>query len=58
MMIDAAGELDGLVQAAGGMMLIMGHTSPKTLLVRNDAKLRLRPMHVGSGHGFGIDGSF
>lgn len=49
---------DGVVQAAGGTMLLIGYTSPKTLLVRDDAKLRLRPMHIGSGHGFGLDGSF
>ena len=49
---------DGLVQAAGGTMLLIGHTSPKTLLVRDEATLRVRPMHVGSGHGLGIDGSF
>jgi hypothetical protein len=49
---------DGLVQAAGGTMLLIGYTSPKTLLVRDDAKLHLRPMRIGSGHGLGIDGSF
>jgi hypothetical protein len=49
---------DGVMQATGGTLLLIGYTSPKTLLVRDGATLRLRPMHVGSGHGFGIDGSF
>ncbi|HMJ12990.1 MAG TPA: hypothetical protein VK524_16325 [Polyangiaceae bacterium] len=49
---------DGVMQAAGGTLLLIGYTSPKTLLVRDEAKLRLRPMHIGSGHGLGVDGSF
>lgn len=52
--------IDGVAQAAGATMLIVGLTSPKTVLVRNDlAEVRVAPMKVGqSGTGFGLVGSF
>jgi hypothetical protein len=49
---------DGVMQAAGGTMLLIGYMNPKTLLVRNDARFQLRPMRIGSGHGLGVGGSF
>jgi len=52
--------IDGVAQAAGATMLIVGLTSPKTVLVRNDlAEVRVSPMKIGeSGTGFGLVGRF
>jgi hypothetical protein len=49
---------DGIVQATGGTLLAIGYADPKTLLVRDDARLRIRPSQMGSGYGIGLDGSF
>ncbi len=52
--------IDGVAQAAGATMLIVGLTSPKTVLVRNDlGEVRLTPMRMGqNGGGLGIVGTF
>lgn len=52
--------IDGLAQAAGATMLIVGLTSPKTVLVRNDlAEVRVAPMRLGqNGGGLGLVGTF
>jgi hypothetical protein len=52
--------IDGIAQAAGATMLIVGLTSPKTVLVRNDlGEVRLTPMKVGErGSGLGLVGTF
>jgi hypothetical protein len=52
--------IDGIAQAAGATMLIVGITSPKTVLVRNDlGEVRLTPMKVGErGSGLGLVGTF
>lgn len=52
--------IDGIAQAAGATMLIVGLTSPKTVLIRNDlAEVRVAPMKVGQGGtGLGIVGTF
>jgi hypothetical protein len=50
--------LDGVVQAAGGTLLLVGYVATKPGLVRNDDALRLAPMHVGTGVGAGLLGSF
>jgi hypothetical protein len=52
--------IDGIAQAAGATMLIVGITSPRTVLVRNDlAEVRVTPMQVGQrGSGVGLVGSF
>jgi hypothetical protein len=51
--------IDGVAQAAGATMLIVGITSPKTVLVRNDlAEVRVTPMQVGTGNGVGLVGTF
>jgi hypothetical protein len=52
--------IDGIAQAAGATMLIVGITSPRTVLVRNDlAEVRVTPMQVGqSGSGLGLVGTF
>lgn len=52
--------IDGLAQGAGALMFILGITSPRTVLVRNDlAEVRLTPMKVGErGSGLGLLGTF
>lgn len=52
--------IDGAGQAAGAAMLIVGLTSPRTLLVRNDlAEVRIAPVNVGErGTGLGLVGRF
>lgn len=52
--------IDGLAQAAGATMLIVGITSPKTVLIRNDlAEVRVSPMKLGQdGNGVGLVGTF
>jgi len=54
--------IDGIAQAAGATMLIVGLTSPRTVLVRNDlAEVRVAPMKMGvngSGNGIGLVGTF
>ena len=52
--------IDGIAQAAGATMLIVGITSPKTVLVRNDlAEVRVMPMRMGDkGGGLGLMGTF
>lgn len=52
--------IDGIAQAAGATMLIVGITSPKTVLVRNDlGEVRVMPMRMGDkGGGLGLIGTF
>ena len=52
--------IDGIAQAAGATMLVVGLTSPKTVLVRNDiGEVRLMPMRMGQGGGgLGLGGTF
>lgn len=52
--------IDGIAQAAGATMLIVGLTSPKTVLVRNDlGEVRVMPMRMGqNGGGLGLVGTF
>ena len=52
--------IDGLAQAAGATMFIVGITSPKTVLVRNDlAEVHVMPMKMGrDGGGLGLVGTF
>jgi hypothetical protein len=50
--------MDGAGQIAGLVMLIVGLTSPKTVLARNDLGTARAPPYVGSGAGFGLVGSF
>jgi hypothetical protein len=52
--------IDGIAQAAGATMFIVGLTSPKTILVRNDlAEVRLSPIRMGqNGGGLGLVGTF
>ena len=50
--------LDGVMQAAGGTLLIVGYSATRPGLVRNDESVRLTPMHIGSGVGAGLVGAF
>lgn len=52
--------IDGIAQAAGATMFIVGITSPKTVLVRNDlGEVRVMPMKMGTnGGGLGLVGTF
>jgi hypothetical protein len=52
--------IDGIAQAAGATMFIVGITSPKTVLVRNDlAEVHVMPMKMGTnGGGLGLVGRF
>ncbi len=52
--------IDGIAQAAGATMFIVGITSPKTVLVRNDlGEVRVMPIRMGDkGGGLGLVGTF
>ena len=49
--------IDGMIQVAGGTLLLVGYTATKRTLVRDDA-WRLTPMRVGTGYGVGALGMF
>lgn len=52
--------LDGLAQVGGVVMLVLGVTSKKTVLVRNDlAEVHVTPLSFANGgHGLGLAGHF
>jgi hypothetical protein len=50
--------MDGIMQTAGGTLLLIGYTSTKQELVRQDSAFRLGPTRVGSGYGLGASGGF
>jgi hypothetical protein len=51
--------IDGAGQTAGAIMLIVGLTSPKTVLVRNDlAEIRFAPVITRGSAGAGLVGTF
>jgi hypothetical protein len=50
--------ISGVVQAAGGTLLLIGVLNPKPTLVRDDSALRVRPMTIGSGYGVGLESAF
>jgi hypothetical protein len=45
---------DGLMQAAGGTMLLTGYLATQKHLIRNDVAVSMGPRSVGTGHGFGM----
>jgi hypothetical protein len=49
---------DGILQAAGGTLLLVGYTVTKPELVRDDAAVRFAPMRIGTGYGAGLLGAF
>jgi hypothetical protein len=51
--------LDGLGQAAGMTMLLIGLTTTKTILVRSGrAEVHVAPIVTREAHGFGLAGRF
>jgi hypothetical protein len=53
--------VDGVMQAAGGALLLAGELATKPALVRNvrnEDALHIVPMHLGSGVGAGVLGTF
>lgn len=49
---------DGIIQAAGGSMLLAGYVATKPMLVRDEEAVRVAPMQVGTGYGVGALGRF
>jgi hypothetical protein len=49
---------DGVIQAGGGAMLLVGYLATKKKLVRNDLALTITPRRIGTGFGIGANGSF
>lgn len=49
---------DGVVQAVGGTLLLVGVLTPKEELVRDGQSLRVTPIRIGSGYGLGMRGAF
>jgi hypothetical protein len=49
---------DGVIQAAGATLLIVGVAAEREVLVRNDEAIHVTPMSVGSGYGAGVVGTF
>jgi hypothetical protein len=50
--------VDGIVQAGGTTMLILGYTLEKKTLVRSDMSWTVRPRSIGSGYGLAAAGVF
>jgi hypothetical protein len=50
--------MDGVIQAAGATLLLVGYLAPKSELVRDEQAVRLSPTRVGSGYGLGLSGTF
>jgi hypothetical protein len=50
---------DGILQASGVTLLMVGYMVPKKVMVRDDQQaVRITPMRVGSGYGAGVIGAF
>lgn len=49
---------DGLIQTTGAVLLIVGLTVPKKVLVRQDVAAKLKLAPVGSGYGLAAVGTF
>jgi hypothetical protein len=49
---------DGILQAGGMAMLLVGYLDPKHVLVVDQPALRILPMRVGTGHGAGLEWTF
>ena len=49
----------GLIQTAGGLLLIIGQTATKSVLVRDQAKtLIVTPTRIANGYGLSVGGAF
>jgi hypothetical protein len=49
---------DGVIQAAGGSLLLVGLLATKPELVRDNEGVRIAPMRIGTGYGAGLFGAF
>ena len=49
---------DGVLQATGATLLLVGVAAGRPTLVRDDEAVRLTPMRIGSGYGAGLAGTF
>jgi len=49
---------DGIIQATGATLLLVGYLNPKQELVRDERALRIVPARVGSGYGVGLSAAF
>lgn len=49
---------DGVLQATGATLLIIGLAATKSELVRDNQSIRVAPMRVGTGYGAGVLGRF
>ena len=50
--------IDGMAQAAGGVILTVGYLATKKVLVYEGASWQLTPAPVGSGYGLSATGAF
>jgi hypothetical protein len=50
--------MDGVMQTAGGTLLLIGYVNQKKHVVRDTATLRISPMQIGTGRGLGVVGTF
>ncbi len=50
--------IDGILQFAGGAMIVLGAVWTKPELARDESKLKVRPMQIGTGYGLGLGGAF
>jgi hypothetical protein len=50
--------VDGIMQATGTTLLLVGYLNTKEELVRDDRALRLRPMKLGTGYELGLGAAF
>jgi hypothetical protein len=57
-MVDWVLVMDGIIQAAGGAVLLAGYLATSPKLVRNEPGFALAPAPVGSGYGLSALGSF
>jgi hypothetical protein len=49
---------DGVMQAAGATLLVVGVAAGRPTLVRDDEALHVTPMRIGTGYGAGVTGAF
>jgi hypothetical protein len=50
--------VDGILQATGATLLLLGYLNTKPALVRDERALRIRPMRIGNGYGAGLGAMF
>jgi hypothetical protein len=50
--------VDGVLQATGATLLLVGALNTKPQLVRDEARVNIRPMTIGSGYGLGAIATF